>query len=123
AAGRLDEFPRLALITWPLATALLLVLTHSLLRGSQKSLWLRGLNTKGCAIVGVTELGIQLAHNLMETPEMGLRLAGYYDDRPPERSPKLPPGAKQRIGHIEDLVADARAGFIDRIYITFPMRA
>jgi putative colanic acid biosynthesis UDP-glucose lipid carrier transferase len=52
-----------------------------------------------------------------------LRLAGYYDDRPPERSPQLPPGLKQRIGNIDDLVADARAGFIDRIYITFPMRA
>src|SRR5262249_2637481 len=51
------------------------------------------------------------------------RLAGYYDDRPPQRSPQLPPGLKQRIGNIDDLVADARAGFIDRIYITFPMRA
>jgi putative colanic acid biosynthesis UDP-glucose lipid carrier transferase len=50
-------------------------------------------------------------------------LAGYYDDRPPERSPELPPGLKQRIGNIDDLVADARAGFIDRVYITFPMRA
>src|SRR5205823_9473123 len=40
-----------------------------------------------------------------------------------ERSPELPPGLKQRIGNIDDLVADARAGFIDRVYITFPMRA
>src|SRR5205823_10224604 len=40
-----------------------------------------------------------------------------------ERSPELPPGLKQRIGNIDDLVADARAGFIDGIYITFPMRA
>src|SRR4030095_9871356 len=40
----------------------------------------------------------------------------------PQRSPQLPPGVKQRIGNVDDLVADARAGFIDRIYITFPMR-
>ena len=60
---------------------------------------------------------------MLEMPELGLKLAGYYDDRPPERSPQLPPGLKQRIGNIDDLVADARAGFIDRIYITFPMRA
>jgi putative colanic acid biosynthesis UDP-glucose lipid carrier transferase len=123
ATGRLVEFPRIMLGIWSLGTALFLVLSHSLLRSAQKSLWLRGLNTKGCAIVGVTELGIQLADNLTQMPELGLRLAGYYDDRPPERSPQLPPGIKQRIGNIDDLVADARASFIDRIYITFPMRA
>src|SRR5206468_10470681 len=123
ATGRLSEFPRVMLGIWGLGSALFLVVSHSLLRSGQKSLWLRGLNTKGCAIVGVTELGIQLAHNIIDTPELGLRLAGYYDDRPPERSPELPPGLKQRIGNIDDLVADARAGFIDRVYITFPMRA
>jgi undecaprenyl-phosphate glucose phosphotransferase len=121
--GRLIGFNRHLLGTWFLASSLLLVLSHNFLRSAQKWLWLRGLNTNGCAIVGVTELGIQLAQNLTQMPELGLRLAGYYDDRPPERSPQLPPGIKQRIGDIDDLIADARAGFIDRIYITFPMRA
>jgi putative colanic acid biosynthesis UDP-glucose lipid carrier transferase len=123
ASGRLAGFPRVMLGNWFLAAALYLVLSHRLLRIAQRSFWLRGVNTKGCAIVGVTELGIQLANNLMDMPELGLRLAGYYDDRPPERSPPLPAGTKQRIGNVDDLVADARAGFIDRIYITFPMRA
>jgi putative colanic acid biosynthesis UDP-glucose lipid carrier transferase len=123
ASNHLAAFPRIFLGTWLLTTALCLVVSHGLLRSAQQSLWLRGVNTRGCAIVGVTELGIQLADNVMNMPELGLRVAGYYDDRPPERSPRLPPGAKQRIGNIDDLVADARAGFIDRIYITFPMRA
>lgn len=123
ASGRLAEYPRLLLGVWLLGTAMLMVVGHGLLRTLQRSFWLRGLNTKPCAIVGVTELGIQLAHNIFATPELGLKLAGYYDDRPPERGPQLPPGLKQRIGDIEDLVADARNGFIDRIYITFPMRA
>jgi undecaprenyl-phosphate glucose phosphotransferase len=123
ATGRLADFSRIMLGTWLTSTALGLVLGHALLRTAQRSLWLRGLHTRGCAIVGVTDLGIQLAHNILETPELGLKLAGYYDDRPPERGPQLPPGLKQRIGGVDDLVADARAGFIDRIYITFPMRA
>jgi putative colanic acid biosynthesis UDP-glucose lipid carrier transferase len=100
-----------------------MILCHGFLRMFQRELWLRGLNTKPCAIVGVTELGIQLGENIVQAPELGLKLAGFYDDRPPERGPKLPPGQKQRIGDIDDLVSDARAGFIDRIYITFPMRA
>src|SRR5215471_9188844 len=123
ASGRLADFSRLMLATWLSSTALLLVVSHSFLRNAQRSLWLRGLHTRGCAIVGVTNLGIQLANNILDTPELGLKLAGYYDDRPPERGPQLPPGLKQRIGNVDDLVADARAGFIDRIYITFPMRA
>jgi putative colanic acid biosynthesis UDP-glucose lipid carrier transferase len=123
ATGRLVAFPQILLVIWFLGGALFLVLSHGLLRSSQKSLWLRGMNIKGCAIVGVTDLGIQLANNLDNMPELGLKLAGYYDDRPSERSPQLPPGLKRRIGNIDDLVADARAGFIDRIYITFPMRA
>jgi putative colanic acid biosynthesis UDP-glucose lipid carrier transferase len=123
ATGRLDAYPRLMLVIWLLGTALFLVLTHGLLRRAQRSLWLRGLHTHACAIVGVTELGIQLARNIQETPELGMKLAGYYDDRPPQRGPQLPPGLKKRIGDISDLIDDARAGFIDRIYITFPMRA
>jgi len=123
ASGRLATLPHLLLGVWFLATALLLVLHHGLLRTAQRSFWLRGMHTRNCAIVGITDLGIQLAQNILDTPELGLKLAGYYDDRPPERSPPLPPGLKRRIGDVEDLVADARAGFIDRIYITFPMRA
>jgi putative colanic acid biosynthesis UDP-glucose lipid carrier transferase len=122
ATQRLEDYPRLLLGTWLLGTAMFMVMGSGILRLLQRSYWLRGLNTKPCAIVGVTELGIQLAHNMLATPELGLKLAGYYDDRPPERGPQLPPGLKQRIGDIDDLVADAKAGFIDRIYITFPMR-
>ena len=123
AIGRLAEHPRMLLGVWLLATPLFMILSHGFLRMLQREMWLRGVNTKPCAIVGVTELGIQLGENIVKAPQLGLKLAGFYDDRPPERGPKLPPGQKQRIGDIDDLVADARAGFIDRIYITFPMRA
>ncbi|MEX2175226.1 MAG: undecaprenyl-phosphate glucose phosphotransferase [Pirellulaceae bacterium] len=123
AAGRLVEYPRLLLCVWLLATPMFMILGHGLLKSFQRSLWVRGLNTKPCAIVGVTDLGIQLGRNIVAAPELGLKLAGFYEDRPQDRVPELPPGLKQRIGHIDDLVADARAGFIDRIYITFPMRA
>src|SRR5436190_13006676 len=48
ATDRLIGLPRVLLGIWLLGTALFLVLSHSLLRSGQKSLWLRGLNTKGC---------------------------------------------------------------------------
>jgi putative colanic acid biosynthesis UDP-glucose lipid carrier transferase len=123
ATGRMATFSRLTLGVWFLSTPLFMLLSHGILRGIKRSLWTRGINTKTFAIVGVTELGFQLARNIQETPELGLKLAGFYDDRPPQRNPQLPPGLRTQIGGLDDLLADARAGFVDRIYITFPMRA
>lgn len=114
---------RVILLTWAGISAASMILSHSLLRSLKRAFWTRGLNHRPVAIVGVTELGFQLARNLDAQPELGLKLVGYYDDRPAERSPEPPAGLKRRIGGIEDLVADARAGFIETIYITFPMRA
>lgn len=123
ATGRLAEFPRSLLAMWLVFTPLLTVASHSLLRQVCRALWSRGINTQQFAIVGVNELGFQLARNIEQSPELGLKLAGFYDDRPEDRNPSLPAGLKTRIGGIEDLVADAKAGFVSRIYITFPMRA
>jgi putative colanic acid biosynthesis UDP-glucose lipid carrier transferase len=108
---------------WGAATLVLMIIAHAALRFTRRVLWQRGLNTQPAAIVGVTELGIQLGHNLNAAPELGLKLVGYYDDRPPERNPDVPLGMKPQIGTIADLLADIKAGFVRRIYITFPMRA
>lgn len=123
ATGRLAELPRLVLVLWLGLTPLLSVASHVMLRNICQALWTRGINTRPFAIVGVNELGFQLARNIERSPELGLKLAGFYDDRPEDRNPSLPPGLKARIGGIEDLVDDAKAGFVGRIYITFPMRA
>ena len=50
-------------------------------------------------------------------------MAGFYDDRPAERTTDLPEDVGQRAGNIDDLVRAARDGQVDMIYITFPMRA
>jgi putative colanic acid biosysnthesis UDP-glucose lipid carrier transferase len=114
---------RLILLLWACSTAAVMVISHALLRGLNRAVWTRGLDHRPVAIVGVTELGFQLARNLEASPELGLKLVGYYDDRPVDRNPEMPAGLKRRIGGIDDLVNDAKAGFIETIYITFPMRA
>ena len=92
-------------------------------RWIQRTLRSLGYNTRKFAIVGVNELGFQLARNIEASPEMGLSLAGFFDDRPEERNPDIPADLGHRVGTIQDLVEQAKAGAIDRIYITFPMRA
>ena len=74
-------------------------------------------------MLGVNELGFQLATNIANTPDLGLTLVGFFDDRPPDRLPDIPPEIGKQIGDIHQLIELARAGEIDRIYITLPMRA
>ena len=71
----------------------------------------------------MNELGIQLARNIDSAPEMGLRLVGFFDDRPAHRTHELPGDVGPRVGKLNDLVDRARRGTIDIVYITFPMRA
>lgn len=123
ATDRLESAPRSLLALWGAVTLAGVVISRIVVRSIQRATWIRGVNTRPVAIVGVTELGFQLAQNFFAEPELGMRLAGFYDDRPKTRNPELPPGLKTQIGGLDDLVADAKAGFVETIYITFPMRA
>jgi putative colanic acid biosynthesis UDP-glucose lipid carrier transferase len=83
----------------------------------------RGHNYRRTAIVGSTEVAVQLAEEISRAPWMGLHFAGYYDDRKPADMRVADAISGQIRGTVEDLVAEALAGQIDRIYITLPLRA
>jgi putative colanic acid biosynthesis UDP-glucose lipid carrier transferase len=117
------EFPRLTMLTWFVVTPTLMVVGRIITRYGQRTLLSLGYHTQRFAIVGVNDLSFQLAENIEACPEMGLKLVGFFDDRPPERSPDIPADLGRRLGTITDLVDQTRAGTIDRIYLTFPMRA
>jgi putative colanic acid biosynthesis UDP-glucose lipid carrier transferase len=92
------------------------------------TLWLRELRTRGynqraAAIVGMTELGEQLAHRMQANPWLGLEVQGYYDDRAEDRCHPIPEALGKRAGTLNDIVDAARAGEVDLIYIAFPLRA
>src|SRR5690606_34011420 len=77
-------------LSWIVATPLLLLATRIALRKLQQALRARGLNTRRVAVCGANTLGVQLARNLANSPELGLRVTGFYDDRPAERIGELP---------------------------------
>jgi len=117
------DYSRWSLVVWLLTTPSLIVGIRIIVRWILTFLRARGLNTRGFAIVGVNELGIDLAKNIENSPELGLKLTGFYDDRPSERTVELPENVGSKIGNISELVDHAREGKVDMIYITFPMRA
>lgn len=118
-----DDIPRGVLLAWAAAVPVLIGATRIVLRMVKRMLRSLDVGTQGFAIVGVNELALQLARNVEGQTDSGLKLIGFYDDRPEERSGKLPADVGSRLGTIDDLVEAAKAGTIDAIYITFPMRA
>lgn len=76
-----------------------------------------------CAIVGINELGVQLATNVLESAELGMKLHGFYDDREPDRTVEIPGQIRKKIGKVDQLIEDAKAGKVQVVYLALPMRA
>jgi putative colanic acid biosynthesis UDP-glucose lipid carrier transferase len=119
----IGDYSRKLLLIWFIATPALMIAFRMGVRGLQRLLRTLGYNRRRFAIVGITELGFQLATNIESLPEMGLKLAGFFDDRDGDRTPDIPKQFGDRIGNLDELVAQAKSGCLDIIYITFPMRA
>jgi putative colanic acid biosysnthesis UDP-glucose lipid carrier transferase len=117
------EFSRTSALMWLFVTPVLIVAARIITRWIQRARRLLGYKRRKFAIVGVNELGFQLARNIEALPEMGLSLAGFFDDRPEERNPAIPADLGRRVGTIQDLIDQTKSGAVERIYITFPMRA
>jgi putative colanic acid biosynthesis UDP-glucose lipid carrier transferase len=117
------QFSYASKLVWIFMTPAVIAVARVLLRTVQQRLRARGYNTRRYAICGVNELGIQVARNIEMAPEMGLRLAGFFDDRPVDRTADLPDELGPPVGDLELLIHRARRGNIDIVYITFPMRA
>lgn len=83
----------------------------------------RGINTRSYAVVGINGLGIQLARNIDSTPDLSLKLMGFYDDRPDDRTESLPNDFSRKLGALPDLIEAAKQGKVQVIFITLPMRA
>jgi putative colanic acid biosynthesis UDP-glucose lipid carrier transferase len=117
------DVPRRAIVAWAVTTPVLIAAGRIVLRAIKRTLRQFNVATQGFAIVGVNNLAIELAKNVEGQTDSGLKLIGFYDDRPEERVVSLPAEVGSRLGSIDDLVSAARAGEVQAIYITFPMRA
>ncbi|MDH5546793.1 MAG: undecaprenyl-phosphate glucose phosphotransferase [Gammaproteobacteria bacterium] len=117
------EYSRLVMGSWFVITPLVLSVWRFGYRNILYAARRRGHNTRAVAIAGANQLGVHLVENIHSAPWMGLRLAGVYDDRVPEGDRTADKLGDELSGNLEQLVADAEAGKVDIIYITFPLRA
>jgi putative colanic acid biosynthesis UDP-glucose lipid carrier transferase len=118
-----QDFSRVVVTTWMLAAPTLVAAVRASARAALGSMRVRGKNQRYVAIVGVTEIGIHLARRIQSTPQLGMRLVGFYDDRTPERLPDLPDDAGRLVGTFDEAVKQAKNGEIECVYVALPMRA
>lgn len=107
--------------SWSLLWGAGFIGTRVAVRVALRVLRVRGRNYRVAAIVGANALGSLIAARFRGTAWMGVRVAGYFDDRCPADD-RVIAGASIE-GTFADLVERVREGTIDVVYITLPMRA
>jgi putative colanic acid biosynthesis UDP-glucose lipid carrier transferase len=119
ASRTLEVFDPRVILAWALATPAALFVAHRLL----PVVWPRVLAAEGmqktAVIAGANELGRRLAARLRADPLLGIRFAGYFDDRAPGRLQNVIP--RENLGPLSALADHARSSTIDVIYIALPM--
>jgi putative colanic acid biosynthesis UDP-glucose lipid carrier transferase len=70
-------------------------------------------------IAGAGQVGRNLAERIRETPYLGVRVAGFFDDRARDRI--HPSAAPQMLGRLEELAAYVKHARVDLIYLALPM--
>jgi putative colanic acid biosynthesis UDP-glucose lipid carrier transferase len=101
-----------AISLWASITYLFIIGLRSVSRALVRWISCQDSLSRGFAVVGINELGIELARNM-----------GYYDDRPQQRRVQLPDELNRRLGNSEALLEKAKSGEIQVVFVTLPMRA
>lgn len=117
------SFSRLTVGAWLILTPCILLAVRSIIRFILFKLREQGFNSRTIAIVGTDEVAQNLAKEIMSQGWMGLKIAGYYDNRAELRSKPDPTVDINVIGRFKDLIKAAKNNEYDGIYIALPMRA
>ena len=117
-----ELYSRTMIIAWLFLAPALIGICRMATRIIQHGLLRHGIGVRRIAIVGMNELGRQTEANLLADTSLGWQVIGFYDDRVQNREQDE---SKERAltGNWDQLVIDSRAGKIDTVLITLPMRA
>ena len=118
-----SNYSRLAIVIWFAITPASLIYSRLAVRAALRRLRKTGRNIRRVAVAGTGPLADAVVKRLLESDSFGMRLAGVFDDRDPERIRAAGHDASRRAGTLAALVERARRGELDYVFIALPLRA
>lgn len=118
-----EQYSRIVTFSWFILAPVVMSLWRILLNVTLYEFRSRGFNNRRVAVVGVSEVGLRLAANIVSSPWMGMKFVGFFDDRYIARLPQIDEELGSLSGNLEKLVMEARKGTVDLVYIALPPRA
>ncbi len=115
-----EEFSRLVTLTWALVTPAGLLLSALMLHELMRRVLHDEASARRAILAGCNETSQSLAHRIRTTPELGMRIEGFFDDRGRERL-----GVNEEVvllGRLSELATFVRAKSVDVIFIALPIR-
>ena len=119
ATRTLGSFDPRVLVTWALATPVLLFAARLLMPVVLPRLMAAEGVQRVAVIAGEGDLGRELAERIRSAPFLGIRVAGYFDDRGLQRLGGAKPD--EVLGALSELAEYVKSHRVDLIYITLPM--
>jgi len=113
-----EEFSRRVVVTWVLLTPVLLVILSLVLQSVTRALLMDAAQARRAVIVGCTQASMELTRRLERHVELGLSVAGFFDDRGSDRL-----GCAQHaqlLGRFADVAWFVKNRNIDVIFIAIP---
>ncbi len=113
-----EDFSRRVIVTWVLVTPILLVMLSLLLQGVTRALLRDAAQARRAVVVGCTTASMELTKRLKLHVELGISVAGFFDDRGSDRL-----GCSehaQLLGRFQDVAAFVNGRNIDMIFIAIP---
>jgi putative colanic acid biosynthesis UDP-glucose lipid carrier transferase len=110
-----EEYSRRVVVTWVLVTPVLLVMLSLILHGVTRALLRDAAQSRRAVIVGCTQASMELSKRLALHVELGISVAGFFDDRGSDRL-----GCSkhaQLLGRFEDVSAFVNNRNIDVIFV------
>lgn len=105
-------FSRALLLTWSCIVPIVLLVVHYLVWVILRQLRLSGRNSKSAVIAGVNQVSLDLAEQIRECKDLGIRLKGFFDDKSPQELPEI-----AVIGTLAEVPDYVRKHQIDVVYL------
>jgi putative colanic acid biosynthesis UDP-glucose lipid carrier transferase len=113
-----EDFSRRVVVTWVLVTPVLLVMVSLILQGVARVILRDAAQARRAVIVGCTPASMELQRRLVTHPEIGLSVAGFFDDRGSDRLGCAK--YAQLLGRFSDVASFVNDRNIDVIFIAIP---